>query len=74
MEKSSADVSELAKAATLKDYVSARAWVRTNKQFLDSQNSEEDNRNLLRSQIGKLVRAAALSGQVDNVEYFRCYG
>ena len=71
MEESLADVSELAKAASLKDYVSARAWIVRNKHFLASQEAQNSE---ARCQIGKIVRAAAFDGQVDNVENFRWHG
>ena len=75
MERSTADVAKLVQAVNSKDYASAKAWIGRNKDHLAiRQDSSEDNRNCVRSQIGKLLRAAAFGGQVDDVEYFRSYG
>ena len=75
MEESPADVSKLVKAVSLKDYVSAKAWIVRNEQFLASQEAQDSEvRAEVRGQIGKIVRAAAFDGQVDNVEYFRWHG
>ena len=77
MEGSLPDVLELlAKAANRKDYASAEEWIKKNKHYLTSQEGQtsEDNRNFVRSQIGKVIRDAAFKGEVARVEFFRSYG
>lgn len=65
------DVSGLVRAASINDFPSTRTWIERNKQHLLGQGK---NRSFVRSQISKLVRAAALDGQVTNVEFLRFYG
>ena len=55
--------------------MSAKVWIVRNEQFLASQEAQDSEvRAEVRGQIGKIVRAAAFDGQVDNVEYFRWHG
>ena len=60
------DFSKLAKAVSISDYASVRAWIERYKQH--------GSHHYVRSQISKIVRAAALDGKVTHVEYFRSYG
>lgn len=63
------DVSELVRAVNVNDCATVRTWIERNKQYL-SDASHTSARRL----IGKILRAAALGGQVANVEFFMRYG
>ena len=56
---------------SINDYTTARTWIERNKQYLSSQRHVFHQ---IASEISRILRAAALDGQVTTVEILRYYG
>ena len=73
----SADISKLVKAASTKNYATAKQWIERNNQYLSTQTDSDLSdgvQNSARIEITRMLQTAALDGQVSYVEYFRSYG
>ena len=68
------DFSNLVRATNINDYTSAITWIERNKHYLSSKRYGNQSYHQVVSQISRILRDAAVHGQVTRVDFLRHHG